>query len=156
MTRETIKVLFALGKAGVELHLTGSHYFGTANEHSDLDFFCSEAEEGKVFRCNFEQLESTKYKNLGNATDYKDDETLAVYTHLTANIHIQIVKDVSKKIAMQDFLKSAPYSLLCQDKAFQNSVNQKWWNWAATIVEQSNDWQKPHPWENIRPIENVL
>lgn len=90
----------------LNLHLTGSHFFGTAHQHSDVDFFIDttelDVEEIKV------TLESLGFVNI--TSRYTDSNITSVYRFIVPyypnrQIDVQIVKDAEKKKRIQNLFK---------------------------------------------------
>lgn len=94
---DTDKVLASLEKLPHEFHCTGSRYFGTATATSDWDFFvqeCSEIQKSLI------AIGFCRVKNK-----YTDKNTVCVYQHASANVHVQVVKDAALKARIQLAIK---------------------------------------------------
>lgn len=85
-------------KSTVSFYLTGSRFFGGANENSDYDFFASESA--------VKFLESLGFVKIPNS-GYNDDSTIAVYrlADKSGQIDIQIVDNCHKKNLAQIILR---------------------------------------------------
>lgn len=91
----TEKILHEMQNSNIHFYLTGSRYFGGWNNESDWDFFVESSPDAIswLIKNNFElDLESS---------DYRDNNTLAVYKHKKWDIHIQVSQDAALKAQVQ-------------------------------------------------------
>ena len=82
-------------------YLTGSRYFGGAEENSDWDFFVQYDDNVVKF------LVSLGFE-LRHATEYKDTELVKFMRHKEKKIDVQLVKDAALKMLVQILLASEP------------------------------------------------
>ena len=87
---------------GIDFHLTGSRFFGTATETSDWDFFTQHCEVTKRW------LSKNGFFTLTHsANSYNDQETKCVmrFTSGSFQIDVQLVNDVKKKVRINNAIK---------------------------------------------------
>lgn len=122
-----------LVNAPFRFYQTGSRYFGTPNAESDWDFFTAMYDDkGNCFGIE------TFLRNIGfikcgkeQAEKYNDNITVAVFAK--DNVHVQIVSNINRKIAMQNILKASGLLSTRIDK----SVAKMLWTvayWATTDI----------------------
>jgi hypothetical protein len=83
------------------LYLTGSRFFGYAQNHSDYDFFAAYSEELSL------KLKSLEFKKI-SGTSYKDlvcVEVLRAFDYNGIQIDIQLVSNVNQKDKIQKLFK---------------------------------------------------
>lgn len=98
-------ILHAMHISRLEFYLTGSRYFGGAHNNSDTDFFVADIGSAHDFlRYWGFTVESTSYGKAAYAG--YDKQTVMVYKHMDANIHVQVVRDVQVKLKAQLMIKS--------------------------------------------------
>lgn len=90
-------------------HLTGSHFFGTAQPGSDIDFFAEDSDEARVLlrRLGFQQLTFSLHP-LANTT--------AVFWRADLRLHVQLVRDVELKERVQRNMRDAGLAELLKHK----------------------------------------
>ena len=108
----------------MKLILTGSYFFDTATDTSDVDFMVQHGP--KVHRV----LQAMGFKKI-QACTYPDSLTIGVYEK--DNIHIQVVKDVKLKQKCQKIIKS--FDLLKGKKKHEAKVI---WNTLISILFSEN------------------
>lgn len=131
--------LFTLNSSKFEFHLTGSRYFGTANEYSDWDFFVQDSEEVRQFLLNngFQYNE----KELKEPA-YSDENTARVFSNTLLNsqqIDIQLQYDVERRVKAQLILEQ-----LVNFKQFKYEIKnllltRVGWELAYKLVRSIND-----------------
>lgn len=118
---DMIKVI-ELVKAIDDLELTGSYRFKTATSESDIDFFCLMNGD------NIAILHRLGFKAV-NRDIYNDCLCKAVFKHEAANIHVQLVANMTTKRNIQNFLLQCPISLFKE-----KNCNTAIWNWATSVL----------------------
>ena len=93
-------------------HLTGSHFFGTAHDDSDVDFFV-ELPNGCELNKQTDLttfLEQTLHMHNTGGGSYSDTDNLVVAVYTTVVIyppvHVQIVLDAEVKALAQNMMKN--------------------------------------------------
>lgn len=115
----------------MQLHLTGSHYFGTARPGSDVDFYAADSEQARdlLERLAFERLEVDRSSGSAIA---------AIYWRSDARIHVQLVDDVERKERVQRLLRDVGLANDLRDK----TLSRRLWQFAyklAAETERNNE-----------------
>lgn len=109
-------------------HLTGSQFFGNSRIDSDWDFFTQECPEVRVF------LEGAGFDLVTeNIHLYPDDPNIAEVWG-KGLVHIQLVRDVSLKLAAQKILYELPFSGFQKFRASKHEARE-WWRWAYRMAQ---------------------
>jgi hypothetical protein len=111
----------ALHDAPYKFHLTGSRCFGYETAVSDWDFFVQvPANDVEVdglrtwltsngFKAEFDSAYREQRPLWSHGTWLSNfNDTLEVWAHTPANIHIQIVRDAASKLEIQKAMKEVP------------------------------------------------
>lgn len=119
---------------GINFHLTGSRFFGTATETSDWDFFAQYCPGNKQF------LKSNGFVELTDSSQqYNDQETKCVmrFTNGSLQIDVQLVNDVTKKCRINNAIKHRPDFL-----RLMNSIKKEERTafWDLLYFATGNDW----------------
>jgi hypothetical protein len=106
-----IAAMMALDQAPFEFHLTGSRCFGYESETSDWDFFVAVPDDGpaklqEMLLANGFTKESNEHYASRPANPL--DDTLEVWVHKAANIHVQVVRETASKVEIQKAMKAVP------------------------------------------------
>src|SRR5437879_3893495 len=80
-----------------EFHLTGSRFFGRTRPRSDWDFFAQDCASIHIW------LGNHGFEKVNDAAYYPDPSLAAIYLH-SDGCHVQLVKDVTVKIAVQNLI----------------------------------------------------
>lgn len=112
------------------LHLTGSHYFGTATPGSDVDFYAEDCAKNRAVleRLGFQQL-THKLHPAANTT--------AVYWRGDIRVHVQLVRDAQLKERTQRLMRDCGFGPYLKHKATAYRL----WLFAYSLaaeLEQSN------------------
>jgi hypothetical protein len=106
-------VMAALDRATYTFHLTGSRCFGYENKESDWDFFVGMPTNIADVSKLHEWLKENGFRKESNdsyiprSTDSLN-ESLEVWIHGAADVHIQIVRDAASKLEIQETMKRVP------------------------------------------------
>lgn len=104
------------------LNLTGSRYFGNANDASDWDFFIEDTEEVKAV------LTELGFKNK-RKDSYSSDQFITSVMSMY-NIDVQLVSDVEVKCKAQELLRDN------RVLGFDKTANTRMWNLAMTCAKE--------------------
>lgn len=103
-----MSILSALEASNFEFQLTGSRFFGTANDSADWDFFVQDSQEVRSFLeqhgCSLVNNVNPSYRTLkthGKITD------LYASTDDKQSIHVQLVSDFKHKQYLNNRLLSS-------------------------------------------------
>ena len=112
-----VNTLALLAMSNYTFYQTGSRYFGTETAESDWDFFTAQYDEGGFSTHVEEFLQKHGFKRCGKeqAEKYNDNITCGVYEK--DNVHVQLVMNINRKIAMQKILKDTGVLNTRVDKA---------------------------------------
>lgn len=117
-------VFCAMEHSQFEFHLTGSRYFGTQHADSDWDFFVeSHADLYEWLEANGFQMES--------GSDYTCDDISEVWKHESEQIHVQVINDADRKVAVQSALRCYGRALYRTPKADRKTI----WNLAFRLFD---------------------
>ena len=130
-------VLERMGDSPFHFYLTGSRFFGTADERSDWDYFVDDSDEVRDFLQNLgfydisnpprSQHRGWDYDEgprIPEVYDLKDVQgTNAIFEH-RSGIHVQLVQDASHKNQIQVLLKGRGFPWGCKDKYILRKI----WN----------------------------
>lgn len=107
----------------IPLHLTGSHYFGTAGPDSDVDFFAADSAAARAYleACGFVAVQ---WKPGPGAN------VRAVYWHGVTRVHVQLVADVELKERIQRAMREYGLGPHLMDKV----LSKRLWRLAYTLA----------------------
>jgi len=123
-------IIFELHRLGAVL--TGSRAFGMEHATSDWDFVISEQ--------NWLQDSSIwdLFKGEPN-TEYTDGNTKRVFSAKAYPIHVQVSKDIDKKLAAQELLISMPDVMKMKLLGMESKIERRRvWDWALDQVGGKN------------------
>jgi len=96
---QILEIIRKLENSPIKFYLTGSRFFSTHDENSDWDFFTLDSLDARNF------LKNIGFVKTSDSTYETDPLIDTIYMHTEANIHVQIVKDVELKNAVQERLR---------------------------------------------------
>lgn len=97
-------VLALLSTSKFEFLITGSHFFGTADEESDIDFYVQDSTNVREF------LFSIGFLFHGPAS-YKDSDVCEVMRHDEAQIDVQLSTDANHRGRVFQFVRKNKMSI---------------------------------------------
>jgi hypothetical protein len=151
----TQDVFKALDRLPVELHLTGSRYFGHSSSNSDWDFFTQHSNEtaANLEKLGFRPLTYTSYVDMESVMVYRGrfpkNNTLPI-----VQVDVQLVRDVLLKIHAQKIMYTHLRYVMSK---IPKDARNKLWNVAFWLLTDRTKCENPNGMEIEFPnIQGIL